>query len=279
METPTSKGMIPDICRVTKVVRETHDTFTLELEMQTGPGKFAFQPGQFNMVYIYGVGEIPISISGNPSESGLIVHTTRIVGTVTKAMGKLCEGDLLGIRGPFGKSWPVENATGKDVIIVTGGIGLAPLRPAIYHIIGNREKYGRLVILYGARTPNDILYKNELSFWKKNKLADIFITVDRSDSRWKGNVGLVTTLVKKAPIEAENTIAMICGPEIMMRYTVMELEKRSIKKDNVYISMERNMKCGIGFCGHCQFGAEFVCKDGPVFRYPDLEKKLYLSEI
>lgn len=279
MKNRMTETMIPDICKVTKVIKDTHDTFTLELESQLISPEFSFKPGQFNMIYLHGVGEIPISISGNPADHQKIIHTTRMVGTVTKEMGKLIVGDLVGVRGPFGTAWPMKLAEGKDVVIVTGGIGLAPLRPAIYHILANRKKYGRLVLLYGARTPQDILYKKELESWKKQKVADIFLTVDRSDSKWKGNVGLVTTLVKKAPFDPDNTIVFICGPEVMMRFVWLEIEKRSIKKENVFISMERNMKCGIGHCGHCQFGAEFVCKDGPVFRFSDVEKKLYIAEI
>jgi NAD(P)H-flavin reductase len=222
------------------------------------------------MLYVYGVGEIPISVSGDPGSPLPIVHTTRAVGNVTKAMSGLKQGDIVGLRGPFGTPWPVEAARGKDVVIVTGGIGLAPLRPAIYHLLANRAQYGKIVILYGARTPNDILYKNEIAQWKARLDLDIHVTVDNATDRWHGNVGFVTTLVKRAPFDPHDVAVMICGPEVMMRYTIQELNQRGVSDDSIYVSMERNMQCGYGHCGHCQFGAHFVCRDGPVFRFDEI---------
>jgi NAD(P)H-flavin reductase len=236
--------MLPRPFIIKRVRKETDDTFTLELEPKD-PVRVSFAPGQFNMVYVYGVGEVPISICGDPSKHTL-VHTTRAVGTVTKAMAKLRRGDMVGIRGPFGTSWPVEQARTRDVVIVAGGIGLPPLRPAIYQILAHREAYGKLVLLYGTRTPDDILFKDELESWRARFDLEVFVTVDRATAGWRGNVGVVTTLIHKAGFDPTNTISMIVGPEVMMRFTALELMKRGVKAGAIYLSMERNMKCGIG---------------------------------
>lgn len=270
-----SQPWMPALFRVERIRKETYDTFTFDLETSDGNG-LSFQPGQFNMLYIYGVGEVPISISGDPGNTRTLVHTIRAVGTVTKNMRQLKRGDLVGVRGPFGRPWPVAEAKGHDIIIVAGGIGLAPLRPVIYHLIAHREQYGKIILQYGARTPDDILFRQELETWRARFDFDVQVTVDRSTGAWKGNVGVVTLLIPKATFDPMHTIAMVCGPEIMMRFTVLELLKRDLTEENIYISGERNMKCGIGHCGHCQFGHLFVCKDGPVFRYSetaDLFKK------
>ncbi|MCS7158086.1 MAG: FAD/NAD(P)-binding protein [Blastocatellia bacterium] len=271
--------MEPRPYRIRRVQKETADTFTLELTPVNGTAAFSFAPGQFNMLYVFGVGEIPISISGDPEKPTTLVHTTRVVGTVTKAMRQLKRGDVLGVRGPFGSHWPVEEAEGSDVVIVAGGIGLAPLRPALYHILSRREKYGKVVLLYGARTPEDLLYRNELSRWRAQFDLEVYVTVDRATGGWRGNVGVVTTLIPRAPFDPLNAIAMVCGPEVMMRFTALELERRGVKADNIFLSMERNMKCAIGFCGHCQFGPTFVCKDGPVFRYSRIKEWITKWEV
>ena len=262
--------MIPDVYRVRKSKKETRDTFTLELVPINGNKPISFEPGQFNMVYVTGVGEVPISISSDPEDHNLLTHTTREVGAVTKAMRKLRKGDTLGIRGPFGNGWPIEEAYSKDVIIVAGGIGLAPLRPALYQLISQRERYNKIVVLYGTRSPSDILYIQEIKRWRSQFDLEIYVTVDRSIGGWHGNVGVVTTLISKAPFYPGQSIAYVCGPEVMMRFTVQELQKRGIETNQIYLSMERNMKCGIGLCGHCQFGRYFVCKDGPVFRFDQI---------
>ena len=271
--------MIPSMYRIRRILTETDDTFTLDLEPEVSKNAIVFKPGQFNMVYAHGAGEIPLSISGNPATLGRLVHTTRAVGAVTKVMSNLKRGDMVGIRGPFGIPWPVAEARGMDVILVAGGIGLAPLRPVIYEILADREAYGKVVLLYGTRDPGDILFKKELEDWRSRFDFDVFVTVDRVIGQWKGNVGVVTTLIAKAPFDPQNTIAMICGPEIMMRFTAMELAKRGVKTDSVFVSLERNMKCGIGLCGHCQFGPAFVCKDGPVFAYSRVKHLLGIWEV
>ncbi len=265
------KAMLPYGYTVQKIKKETDDTFTVELKPKLKKSRIKFLPGQFNMIYIHGIGEIPISISGDPDKSDRLLHTTRAVGTVTKEMAKLKQGDTVGIRGPFGRPWPIEEYKGKDILLVAGGIGLAPLRPALYYILNNRSQYGKIILLYGARTPEDILFRKELEKLRSRFDMDIFVTVDRSTKNWRGNIGVITTLIPRAPFDAKNTVAMICGPEIMMRYSILELEKRGIPANRIFVSMERNMKCGIGFCGHCQYGTEFICKDGPVFSYSEIE--------
>lgn len=274
-----SAPMIPRPFRILRKGKDTHDTFTIELSAIDGSHGMEFLPGQFNMLYIFGVGEIPISISGDPSDKKKLTHTTRAVGSVTKAMDKLKVGDLIGVRGPFGTHWPVEFARGSDVVIVTGGIGLAPLRPAIYYLLNNREQFGKLVLLYGTRTPTDILYRHELERWRSRFDLEVHITVDRAMSGWRGNVGVVTTLIPKAPFDRHNAVAFVCGPEVMMRFTVLELQKRGLTAGNIFVSMERNMKCGIGLCGHCQYGPTFICKDGPVFEYDRIKELFTRREI
>lgn len=272
-------AMIPRTFLIQRVIRETGDTFSLELVPEAGKKKFAFLPGQFNMLYVFGVGEVPISISGDPTKPEKLIHTTRAVGNVTKAMQKLKIGHSMGVRGPLGTSWPVKEAEGKDVIIIAGGIGLAPLRPVVHYLMANREKYGKIVLLYGTRTPNDMLFTKDLKKWRSRLDMETHVTVDRAMGSWHGNVGVVTTLIGKAPFDHLNCIAMVCGPEIMMRFTVLGLQKRGVADDSIYVSMERNMKCGIGLCGHCQMGSLFVCKDGPVFTYSSIKDLFTKREI
>ncbi len=264
---------------VRRKVNETHDTFTLELEPVAQSGDFRFAPGQFNMISVPGIGEVPISISSDPADARRIRHTTREVGTVTRAFRQLGPGDAVGIRGPMGTGWPLAQCRGRDVVLVAGGIGLAPLRPALYRLIAEREHYGKIVLLYGTRTPQDILYKHELERWRAKFDLEVHVTVDRAIGTWRGHVGVVTTLIARAPFDPANTIAMVCGPEIMMRYTLMELARRGVARPNIYLSMERNMKCGVGHCGHCQWGPYFVCRDGPVFRNSDVEWLLGKAEV
>jgi NAD(P)H-flavin reductase len=194
-------------------------------------------------------------------------------------MADLKEGDYLGVRGPFGTSWPVKEAVGRDVVIVAGGIGLAPLRPAIYRILEETEKFGRVVLLYGARTESDILFRADLEKWRGRFDIEVEVTVDRGTRGWRGNVGVVTHLLPRAPFDPGDCIAMLCGPEIMMQFTVLGLERRGVAYQNIYISMERNMKCGIGLCGHCQFGPEFICKEGPVFAFDQIESTFIRREV
>ena len=262
-----SDPMRPELYRVQRLRKETHDTLTVELAAQDGAAAPSFAAGQFNMLYAFGVGEVPISISGDPTQPRTLVHTTRAVGAVTRAIVALKRGETLGVRGPFGNPWPVESCTGKDVVLVAGGIGLAPLRPVIYQLLAQREQVGNIVLLYGTRTPADILYQRQLAQWRARFDVAVDITVDQALDTWRGHVGVVTKLIPQAPFDPLDTIAMICGPEVMMRFTITELLQRGLEEDHIFVSMERNMKCAIGFCGHCQFGPSFICKDGPVRRY------------
>jgi NAD(P)H-flavin reductase len=262
--------MVPEPFRIERLKRETEDTFTLELVPVDETTKISYLPGQFNMLYVFGVGEVPISISSDPAVTSRLEHTTRRVGAVTKAMGLLKPGGTIGVRGPFGSHWPVAEEDGRDFVVVAGGIGLAPLRPVLYHLMAQREKYRNIVLLYGARSPEEILYKHELERWRGKFDLEVQVTVDRGASGWRGNVGVVTPLVARAPFNPSNTVALVCGPEIMMRFAVMELQKRGVAAERTYLSMERNMKCALGYCGHCQYGPTFVCKDGPVFRLDNI---------
>lgn len=270
--------MQPRPFRIEKVRKELADTFTLELVPEEG-GEFRFAAGQFNMLYVMGVGEVPISISGDPGDGGKLIHTTRAVGAVTTAMGNLKVGEALGVRGPYGNPWPVEAAFGSDLVIMAGGVGLAPLRPAIYQALANRERFGKLVILYGARSPSEILYPKELEKWRGRFDTEVQVTVDRAAEHWAGNVGVVTKLVKRASFDPLHTVAFVCGPEIMMRYGVQTLTGTGIDPSNIFVSMERNMKCGVGFCGHCQWGTNFVCKDGPVFPFDQIADIFSIREL
>jgi NAD(P)H-flavin reductase len=262
--------MTPALVRVREVARETQDTCTIVTEPANGDGLPRFAPGQFSMLYVYGAGEVPISISGDPGIPDRLVYTIRSVGAVSKALAGSRAGDAIAMRGPFGTNWPVEEAKGRDVLLVAGGIGLAPLRPAIYQIVRNRKDYGRLVILYGARNPKELLFTKELRDWGRLPDSQVLITVDYGGPSWRGHVGVVTKLFGFATLRPEQTVVMTCGPEIMMRFVVRELEMRKFSDAQVYLSMERNMKCAAGFCGHCQMGPYFICKDGPVFRYPQM---------
>lgn len=264
---------------VREVAKETPDTFTLAIEPGNSDDGILFAPGQFSMLWVYGVGELPISISGDPAKHNRLVYTVRSVGQATHALVSQTAGNGVGVRGPLGTGWPVEAARGKDVIIVAGGIGLAPLRPLIYHVISNRKDFGRLVILYGARSPRELLYRRELASWARNRETQVLVTVDYGGLAWRGHVGVVTTLFKYARLQPAYSVAMVCGPEIMMRFVARELEAHGLSCADIYLSMERNMKCAIGFCGHCQYGPYFICKDGPVFRYEQMRPLLEKYEL
>jgi NAD(P)H-flavin reductase len=271
--------LVPAITRIARVRRDLADVFTIHLDVSARPGGFAFAPGQFNMLYAFGAGEVAISISGDPARPGELVHTIRAVGTVTRVLEGLRRGDTIGVRGPYGSAWPMDAARGKDLVIIAGGVGLAPLRPAILHALAHRADYGRVVVLYGARTPGDILFRKDIERWRGRLDTSVEVTVDRAPAEWPGNVGVVTSLLGAARFDAANAVALVCGPEVMMRFCVRELEKRGMPHEAMYVSMERSMKCGAGLCGHCQYGPTFVCKDGPVFRFDRIERLFYTREI
>lgn len=267
--------------RIQRIVHETPGVATYDLAFEDAAlaAGYSFHPGQFNMLYLPGVGEVAISVSGDPADRSKIPHTIRKAGNVTNALAELPEGAVIGVRGPFGSHWPIEHCESKDVILVAGGIGLAPVRPIICEMLANRDRFGTLTLLYGARTPAGLLYANEFDAWRQRGL-DVQATVDRSDADWAGNVGVVTLLLDRLPLQRPGeTLLLTCGPEIMMWYTIQAALRRGLSPDGVYVSLERNMNCAIGLCGHCQFGPEFLCKDGPVFRYDRVAPILKVDDL
>ena len=269
--------MVPHPAPILAVRQETLDVFTLTLDVSS----FArpFSPGQFTMLYLFGVGEVPVSISGDPACPERLEHTIRAVGSVTRPMQELKRGAALGVRGPFGSGWPLEAARGKDIILVAGGIGLAPLRPLIYRLRARRDDFGHISILYGVRSPADIVYQDELADWNDAAGMDVSLTVDHASPDWQGNVGVVTTLLDELHCDPGNTLAMTCGPEVMMRFVIRALNHLGIADHQIYVSMERNMQCAVGLCGHCQYGPAFICRDGPVFRFDGIAPFFGIREL
>ena len=274
-----SDPMVPRLARVIGRWREAPQTWTIEIESDRSGVEAAFEAGEFNMLYAFGVGEIPVSMSSDPAARQQVQHTVRAVGPVSAALARLQPGDTVGVRGPFGTGWPLAMAAGRDVIIVAGGLGLAPLRSAICRVLAERQRYGMINILYGARSPDDILFLSELAAWREVSGVTVEVTVDHATDAWRSHVGAVTMLISRTAFDPTDSIAMVCGPEIMMRFAIAALTQAGLPNDAIYLSMERNMKCAIGFCGHCQFGPTFVCKDGPVFRHDRVRDLLQLEEI
>ena len=267
-------GMAPRPFRVVSRQSETRDTWTLELEPVDGE-PIAVAPGQFTMLYAFGIGEIPISVSGAPSWP--LVHTVRAVGAVSEAICAAEPGTVLGVRGPYGNAWPVEEAVGGDLVIVAGGIGLAPLRGAVYEALRRRSEFGEVVLLYGSRTPDDLLFADELELWAGELQLDV--TVDAAEQDWRGKVGVVPKLIPAARFDPAAATAFVVGPEIMMRFTVNALLETGIPAERIHLSMERNMRCGLGWCGHCQLGPTLICRDGPVYSWAELEPLLAVREL
>ena len=268
--------MVPSSFRVAERVQDTVDTWTLTLEPLEGAGP-SIGAGQFMMVYAFGVGEVPISVSGPPARPGPVVLTVRSVGAVTAAICGSEPGTTLGLRGPFGTPWPVEAAGGGDVVVIAGGIGLAPLRPVVLHVLGQRAGFGSASVLYGARTPGDLLYTGLYDEWRR--AIDVDVRVDTAGPDWPGRVGVVTKLLPAARFRPERTTAFVCGPEIMMRFAARALLDRGIAPERILISMERHMDCGIGLCGHCQLGPTLICRDGPVYPYSSIARWLEVREL
>jgi NAD(P)H-flavin reductase len=269
--------MVPDPFEVLATRQETADTWTLELK-PPNTSELPFAPGQFTMISAGGSGEVPISISGDPGTPGVLMHTVRAVGLATEALCASQPGEILSVRGPFGAPWPVEDLAGADVVVVAGGIGLAPLRPALLSLLAMRERYGRLILLYGSRAPNQLLFESELETWSERGM-EMLVTVDSAGPEWIGHVGVVTRLVRRAAIDPDRAVALLCGPEVMMRFTAAALTGQGVPGSRIYGSMERNMQCGIGHCGHCQLGPTLVCRDGPVYRWDELEPWLAIRDL
>ena len=262
------------------ITPEINDVATYYLRFKDQPLResYRFSPGQFNMLYLPGYGESAISISGGPTAErpDTWAHTVRVAGNVTHALARLKPGDSLGLRGPFGSHWPIESLEGRDVIVVAGGIGLPPLRPAIEAISANRAKFGGLTLLYGSRTPDTLLFTRQFSEWKKSGW-EIQLTVDRGSPDWHDHIGVVPLLLDRLkPLAAERSSLLVCGPDLMMYYVVQSALGRGLSRRQIWVSLERNMHCAIGLCGHCQFGPAFVCKDGPVFRFDRIESYLHV---
>jgi NAD(P)H-flavin reductase len=264
--------MLPNAAVVRSIKPEAYgiSTFLLEIQDPAVAASYHFLPGQFNMLYLPGFGEVAISMSSDPSQPQMLGHTIRYAGSVTRAMGRMKVDDIIGVRGPYGSAWPMEQARGKDLLIVTGGIGLAPLRPLILAVLSNRKDYGRVTLMYGGRTPPDLLYTNEFAEWQRGGI-EVHVTVDRADENWRGQVGVVPMLFYRIRIDHTRTLVLTCGPEIMMRFVIYEALARRVPRESIFISMERNMKCAVGFCGHCQFGPTFMCRQGAVLNYAAIE--------
>lgn len=252
-----------------KDLTEHEKLFTLEL-----PHHYSLnhRPGQFVEVSVMGIGEAPISITSSPSRTNSRFELCiRRVGDLTNAIHQLKKGDLIGIRGPFGRGFPFERFRGKDLLFVPGGLGMAPLRSLINEVLDDRGKYGRISILYGARTPSDLLFKDELAEWRDRSDVDLHVTVDRPDETWTGNIGVITKLFKNLTLHARNTVAVVVGPPVMYRFVLMELLGKGIAEGNIWFSFERRMKCGVGKCGHCQLQHIYTCQEGPSFSYADIK--------
>jgi anaerobic sulfite reductase subunit B len=274
--TPAAGAMTPRPFRVARRMRETRDTWTLELE-PAGGEPLEPQPGQFTMLYSFGVGEAPISVSGRGT--GPLVHTVRSVGAVSEAICATRPGEVLGVRGPFGNAWPLEQAAGADLVIVAGGIGLAPLRGAVYAAIDRRAEFAEVAVLYGSRTPADLLFPRELERWRQHDGLRVEVTVDSAGLEWRGQVGVVGKLVATARFDPGSAVCLLCGPEVMMRYTALALLERGVPAGRIFVSMERNMRCGLGHCGHCQLGPTLICRDGPVYPYDVAERLIAVREL
>lgn len=270
-------SMLPRPFRVVGRRADTRDTVTLWLEPEEGP-PLRFAPGQFTMLYAFGVGEVPISISGDPGEPALLQHTIRDVGGVTATLVNAEPGDVLGVRGPFGAAWEVPAAAGGDLLVVAGGIGLAPLRPAVLHALAHRRSYGRVVLLYGARGPDELLYPDELDQWAGSDV-EVLVTVDHAAAGYNGRVGLVTDLLGRVGLDPVATTALVCGPEVMMRRVADALSRQGVRPDRIRLSLERSMHCGVGLCGHCQLREFFVCTDGPVFAWDQVGGLMAVAEL
>lgn len=263
----------PHEVEIVERIQESATIFTLRLRF-TDPAQHAayrFAPGQFNMLYLYGVGEVPISIVSDPKDETLFDHAIRVVGRVTRGLAQLTAGDRLGVRGPYGRGWPLAESEHKDVMIVTGGLGCAPVVSVINYVMRRREQFGRLIILQGVKHAEDLLWRKRYEQWGEAPDTQVLIAADVGAALWPWHVGRITDLFDMTKLKAERTVVMMCGPEPMMQVAVRHLGERGVPEANVWLSMERSMHCAVGLCGHCQYGGKFVCKDGPVFSYPEVK--------
>jgi NAD(P)H-flavin reductase len=271
---------LPRPVAINQIVPEAPNVATYHLRYAdaTRTGDYAFAPGQFNMLYVPGCGESAISMSGTAPGSGAFVHTVRRAGQVTSALARMSVGDQLAVRGPYGRPWPLARCQGQDVILLAGGIGLPPLRPAIYEILARRGNFGRVVVLYGARTAADLLFQKEFDAWRAGGI-EVQTTVDRATAGWNGNVGVVPLLFQRWQLaRPQQTVVLACGPDVMMRYAALEALQRRIPAPQIHVSLERHMQCAVGLCGHCQLGPALVCRDGPVFSWDQAARLLAIHD-
>ena len=264
---------LPAEAEVVERIEEAPAVFTLRLRLCDPEVRAAyrFAPGQFNMLYLYGVGEVPISIVSDPDDAGHLLHTIRSVGRVTGGLEKLSAGQRIGLRGPYGRGWPLQQAAGRDVLVLTGGLGCAPVVSVINYILMRRSAFGRLVIIQGVKHAQDLLWRERYARWAAQPDTQVLLSADHGGPLWPWHVGLVTEVFDQARIDPGSTLVMMCGPEGMMRASVAELARRGIAQDGIYLSMERNMQCAVGHCGHCQYGGSFVCRQGPVYAWPEVK--------
>lgn len=265
---------LPQAAVVVDRTQESPDIFTLRLahaDIAAG-GAFRFAPGQFNMLYLFGVGEVPISIVSDPEDLPLLGHTIRAVGRVTRGLAGLETGQRLGLRGPYGRGWPLDAARGRDLVIVTGGLGCAPVVAVIDYVLKRRAEFGRLTIIQGVKHSADLLWRHRYAEWSAHPDTEVLLAADVGGPQWPWHVGRVTDLIDGADLRPEAAMAFLCGPEPMMGAAVDRLLARGLAADRLYLSLERNMQCALGQCGHCQYGPRFVCRDGPVFAYPDIRE-------
>jgi len=261
----------PEMAVIRKITEQTarEKTFSMEL---SGGRSLGHAPGQFVELSIFGYGEAPISISSSPLQEGIFDLTIRNVGRLTDRVHRMKKGDKLGIRGPFGRGFDLNAFRGRDILFIAGGIGLAPLRSLIDSCIGQRQDYGRIIILYGSRSPEELMFRDQLSIWQNREDIEYEVTVDRADSSWTGKQGVITTLIPPLQLDTDRTVAAVVGPPVMYKFVMMSLKSKGLPPENIYMSLERRMKCGVGKCGHCQINHSYVCQDGPVYHYPEVLK-------
>jgi sulfhydrogenase subunit gamma (sulfur reductase) len=262
----------PHVALIDRRVQESPTIFTLRLQYEDTQVQeaFEFAPGQFNMVTQFGVGEIPISIVSDPEDSHFFDHTIRVVGRVSEGMSKLQPGERVGIRGPFGRGWPMERIKGKDILLITGGLGCAPLVSVIRYLVRRREDYGHINILQGVKHADDMIWREQYDAWSQLRDMNILLAADVVNKGWRGQQGMVTELIDQPSLRTQRVVVLLCGPELMMLAAIANLRERGVQDGNIWFSTERNMQCGIGQCGHCQIGPKYVCRDGPVFCYLEL---------
>lgn len=264
---------------VKRVRRQSADTVTLFLDAVQADDDIRYAPGQFNMLYLFGQGEAPLSVSGVSRKSGHVQHTIKGVGPLTRALTRLTPGDMVGLRGPFGNGWPMQKLLQQNLVLVAGGIGMAPIQSALRVLTRHPARYGRIDLIYGSRTPADILFGRQLQRWQDKNRVHVHLTVDQADDEWEGPVGFVTTPLTKLQIAPERTVALLCGPEVMMRHCLSQLQSVGMSAGDIYLSMERSMRCALGVCGHCQWGPDFICKTGPVMSAAQIGPRLHVREL